>query len=228
MNISVIIPSGGIGSRMKSDIPKQYLEIDGIPIIIRTLMVFENIKEVENIFIPIDEKWKSFVLEKRNFFNLKKNHIFVSGGITRAESIKNALTNSLIDNSDFVLIHDAVRCLVKLDLIYRIINSLNSSDIVIPAIKINDTIKEIRNNFVVKTINRENIYRIQTPQGVKLKIYKEILNKININDSKFSDDASIFEEFGYKIKVVEGSSTNIKITDKNDLDYVKYIINKNQ
>jgi 2-C-methyl-D-erythritol 4-phosphate cytidylyltransferase len=225
--ISLIIPSGGIGQRMNSDIPKQYLEIDNEPIIIKTLKNFENFDEIKNIFIPINENWIDFVKNKANFFNIKKNLIFVSAGNTRAESILNAIKDERINSSDFVLVHDAVRMLVKNDLVQRIIKELKYYDIVIPAIKITDTIKEIKDNFVVKTLNRENIYKIQTPQGVKLSIYQDILNKINFSDPRYSDDASIFENFGYKVKVIEGDNLNVKITNTFDFEFVKYIINKN-
>ncbi len=227
MYISLIIPSGGIGQRMNSDIPKQYLEIDNEPIIIKTLKNFENFDEIKNIFIPINENWIDFVKNKANFFNIKKNLIFVSAGNTRAESILNAIKDERINSSDFVLVHDAVRMLVKNDLVQRIIKELKYYDIVIPAIKITDTIKEIKDNFVVKTLNRENIYKIQTPQGVKLSIYQDILNKINFSDPRYSDDASIFENFGYKVKVIEGDNLNVKITNTFDFEFVKYIINKN-
>ena len=228
MSISLIIPSGGIGQRMNSKIPKQYLEIENEPIIIKTLKNFEEIDEIENIFIPISENWIEFVKNKANFFNLKKNLIFVSAGNTRAESISNAIKDERINSSVFVLIHDAVRCLIHKELILNIINELKNNDIVIPAVKITDTIKKIKDNFVVKTLNRENIYKVQTPQGVKLSIYQDILNKINLDDTKYSDDASIFEHFGYKVKVIEGNHQNIKITNTFDFDFVKYIINKNK
>lgn len=228
MRISLIIPSGGIGQRMNSDLPKQYLEINNQPILLKTLKNFDDIDEIDNIFIPINEKWINFVKTKADFFKIKKTLVFVPAGKTRAESISNAIKDIQINSSDFVLIHDAVRCLINKNLILNVINELKNNDIVIPAIKITDTIKKIKNGFVVKTLNRENIYKVQTPQGVKLSIYQNILNKINLIDNKYSDDASIFEDFGYKVKVIEGDSLNIKITNAFDLEFVKYIINKNK
>lgn len=227
MNISLIIPSGGVGSRMKANIPKQYIEIDNIPIIIRTLLAFNEISEILNIIIPIDKSWEEFIISKSKEFGIKKNIIFVNSGSTRAESIKNALISEQISQSEFVLIHDAVRCLISQTLIKNIIYELKNHNAVIPAIKITDTIKEIKGNFVNITLDRNSIFKIQTPQAFKISDYLTIIDKVDINNTQFSDDASIFEYFGYRVFTVDGDNNNIKITTNSDLDFVKYIINKN-
>lgn len=227
MNISLIIPSGGVGSRMKANIPKQYIEIDNIPIIIRTLLAFNEISEILNIIIPIDKSWEEFVISNSKEFGIKKNIIFVNSGSTRAESIKNALKSEQVSQSEFVLIHDAVRCLVSQTLIKNMIDELKNHNAVVPAIKITDTIKEIKDNFVNITLDRNSIFKIQTPQAFKISDYLTIIDKVDINNTQFSDDSSIFEYFGYKVFTVDGDINNIKITTNSDLDFVKYIINKN-
>jgi len=226
MNISLIIPSGGVGSRMNANIPKQYIEIDNIPIIIRTLLTFNEIEKIQNIIIPIDSSWQDFLIAKSIEFGIKKEIKIVKSGTTRAESIKNALKSEYISQSEFVLIHDAVRCLVSPELINKIILELQNHNAVIPAIKITDTIKEIKDNFVYTTLDRNSIYKVQTPQAFKLSNYLNIIDKVDINNTQFSDDASIFEYFGYKIFTVDGDINNIKITTNSDLDFVNYIINK--
>jgi len=226
MNISLIIPSGGIGSRMNAKIPKQYLEINNIPIIIRTLKVFNNIKEIKKIIIPINKEWIDFVIEESIKNKITKDILFVESGSTRAESIKNALKSEHNSSSEFVLIHDAVRCLVSENLINNIIKNLNNHNSVIPIIKITDTIKEIKDNFVITTLDRNITFRVQTPQAFKLSDYLEIIDNIDINNTQYSDDASIFESFGKKIFTIDGEENNIKITTEKDLEFVKYIINK--
>lgn len=224
MNCTLIIPSGGKGLRFGSEIPKQYLELNGIPIIIRTILKFKEFDFISRVIIAIEYDWIEFVkkeLEKNNF---NKEVYFVQSGSTRAESIKNCILKSREYETTYLFVHDAVRCLVSNKLILNLYNELKNYEIIIPAIKSTDTLKEVKNNFVIRTLKRDDVYQVQTPQVIKFEIYNSIINKIDINDKKYSDDASIFEEFGHKIKVIEGENYNIKITKNIDYEFAKYIL----
>lgn len=224
MNCTLIIPSGGKGLRFGGEIPKQYLDLNGIPIIIRTILKFKDLDFINRVIIALDSEWIEFILnelKKNNFF---KEVIFVKSGSTRAESIKNCIIKANEYETNYLFVHDAVRCLVSKNLILNLYNELKKFEIVIPAIKSTDTLKEIKDNFVKRTLNRDNVYQIQTPQVIKFDIYNSIINNIDIHDKKYSDDASIFEEFGHKIKVIEGENYNIKITKNIDYEFAKYIL----
>lgn len=227
MKIIVIVPSGGTGKRYGSKIPKQYLELMGIPVIIRSLMIFDKIKEISHIIIPVDRKWQKFILKNLEINKLKKSISFVKGGKERQDSVRNALKLEQVNDSDIILIHDAVRPLASPALVRRIIISTKKYCAVIPGLKPKESLKQINNKgFVERTINRDMISSIQTPQGFQteiiLKAYRNINPKILV-----TDDASLVEQIGVKVKVVEGEETNIKITSQLDMKIAETLFKKN-
>lgn len=227
MKNALIIPSGGTGTRFGSKVPKQYINLEGIPIIIRTLLRFNDLDFIDFIFIALDKEWESYVTEKSQANNITKEIIFVNSGKTRAESIKNCIKETDLYEIDYLFVHDAVRCNVSKKLIKSLYASADNNCILVPGLKSTDTIKIVKNNKIKKTLNRDEIFRIQTPQLIKKSAYKKILKKVDIFDNKYSDDASIFEEYYEDIKVIEGDPLNIKITDKFDYEFSKYILLNN-
>ncbi len=221
-NIYLIIPAGGSGKRMNSPIPKQFIEIDNVPIIIHTLRKFDKIKEINKIIISIapeiTEELKSYI----HNFNIITPTYYVANGEFRHISVYNALVSEHCNNADYVLIHDAVRPNISSNLIHNIINSLSQYDSVIPVVPAKDTIKEVdKDNFIIRTLNREILRQVQTPQAFKYDIILKAYNQAITQNAIFTDDSAIAELAGEKVKAILGEESNIKITTTEDLKSIK-------
>jgi len=215
MNKSVIIVAAGQGLRMNANVPKQFLELNGKPILMHTIQRFYEYQQDIIIIVVLPEKefesWNALV--KKNAFTIP--HKLVAGGTKRFYSVMNGL--KILNNPCIVAIHDGVRPFISLQLIRRCFEKAEKKSNAVPAIPISETIREINNenNFI---INRENFRIIQTPQcfdSVKLKKAYEKAGKTG-NDN-FTDDAGVFENDGNEINLVEGEKNNIKITIPDDL-----------
>jgi 2-C-methyl-D-erythritol 4-phosphate cytidylyltransferase len=228
--IFFLIVAAGKGKRFGSAIKKQYLEINGLPILSHTLSKF--LKFAPSAFIvlvvpPDDLKYcKINVLEpvgitENNF----KNFFLIPGGNQRQESVQNGLnlirTMSKNYAKDIVLIHDGVRPFINSDFIERCINGASETGACVPGVQAVDTIKEVKNGMIVKTLNRSDIFQIQTPQAFSLKIIIEAMDYAKNNNYSGTDDASIVEFFGKNVAVIAGLKQNIKITTKEDFNFAK-------
>lgn len=209
----VIIVAAGSGKRMKSNIPKQFLTIAGIPILMHTIKRFWNYDNNIKIIVVLAEdqikQWKKLCKEYR--FNII--HEIRKGGATRYDSVKNGLRG--IKSDCLVAIHDGVRPLVNRSTIERCFNAAYENPAVIPVIPVNESLRLITETGRTQAVNRENYLIVQTPQvfqsDVLKKSYKQKYNPI------FTDDATVVEHSGYPITTVEGNVENIKITTKIDL-----------
>ncbi len=231
-NIAVIL-SGGSGSRMKNSqgIPKQYLNISNKMVIEHTITVFQNNKNIDEIFVVAEPKYHNLITDiskKNNFTKVTK---ILNSGKTRNESSWSAISicESLYKNCN-LLIHDAVRPFISSEIINECINSLDSFNAVCVAEICTDTIL-IKNNIsnCIKDIpNRNFIYNAQTPQCFKLstiyKAYKLLYQNDNI---EFTDNCGLIKKYlpKEKIYIVNGSHKNIKITFEEDLIYAEMIMN---
>ena len=212
MNKYVIIAAGGIGARMKSHVPKQYLSVNDVPIIIHTINKFQlaipGIKII--VVLPSDRinSWEEFCNEHKFVFH----HQICAGGETRFHSIKKGL--ELINGNAIVAIHDAVRPLVTVALIQEVFKHTESNGNAVPAIKMDQSIRVI-DHGISKAVDR-SIYRIiQTPQCFRVDELKKAYEQ-NYVDS-FTDDAIVVEESGTKINLIEGDINNLKITTQQDM-----------
>lgn len=220
-NYALVIPAGGKGSRFGTDIPKQFFKIDEKEIILHTLEKFIQSHPPNEIVIACHIDWIIFmdvIINQIGFSPIK----IIEGGSSRASSVYKAIQK--IEKSKKVLIHDAVRPFVSNRIIESVISELDFNKGVIPAISVSDTIKIAHNNYISSTPERSDLFAAQTPQGFDL----ETLIKANrfILQKNFTptDDASILEAYGEKVKIVEGSSENIKITTQFDLKLAELIM----
>ena len=228
--ISVIIVAGGSGKRMGTKIPKQFLSLNGFPLLLHTLARFDEISEIDELILILPQKdlsWFENYL-KKNSIKFKTRLKFVSGGKERQHSVKNGL--DLLDlQSSVVLIHDGVRPFIKKDEILGLINDLNTFDAVIPGISIFETIKKCSLDKVVeKTISRDNLFLAQTPQVFKTRILKEAHKKAEKDENFATDDALILEQMGYRVKLRPGSRMNIKITTPDDFEFAEILSEKKE
>tara|TARA_B100000929_G_scaffold290537_1_gene284504 strand:+ start:1097 stop:1798 length:702 start_codon:yes stop_codon:yes gene_type:complete len=223
----VVIPAAGIGKRMGSDIPKQYVSVRGKTVIEHTIDNFISRKEIQNICISISESdnyWSTLPISKN------KKIITTVGGNERYESVYNGLRalQDKANDDDWVLVHDAVRPCLKKSIIDRLITDISSHDVGgILALPCFETMKRVNNsNEVEETINRETIWRAQTPQVFK---YQKLLLAIEkvINENIFiTDEAMAMELSNHKPIVILGDENNIKITHKTDLKYLELFLEK--
>ncbi len=212
MNKYAIILAGGQGLRMQSDVPKQFLEIEGKPIIVHTIERFiQYDKSIHLIVVlPSDQMdlWNN--INKLYFTNL--NIKSTTGGETRSESVRKGLIK--IDTDGLVAIHDAVRPFVPIKSIDQSYNSAEKHGSGVVAIHLKDSIREVVNNKT-EAKNRDNFRLVQTPQTFKVAEIKQAYEKIYSYD--FKDDASLYEAAGFEVKLVPGSFKNIKITTQDDI-----------
>lgn len=218
MKCSVIIPAGGLGRRFGGALPKQYIELEGKPILIHTISMFEEMEEVENIVVSVHTEWYTRTSEMIKYYGLTKVAELVIGGLERQDSVNNALHTKTIENSEIVLVHDAVRPFVTKDLVRKVIEAADETGAVIPVIRAKDTIKEVTaRGIVVKTIDRSKLVMVQTPQGFWTDILRNAYDKAKAASYLGSDSAQLLEFIGYKVTTIDGDDENLKITTPFDL-----------
>ena len=232
----VIIVAAGKGLRMGAVTKKQYLCLDEIPILTHTLMAFDRCDYIHEIILVIPENDQHYCQKHIiDPFLFTKNIHIAQGGKKREDSVFNGLNMvcARVDsvNKTIVMIHDGVRPFVDDSIIKNCINGAIQYGACIPAVKITDTIKEVRSDgqinsgfFIKKTINREALYSAQTPQAFKLDLILKAFNHAKKNGFSGTDDASLIEYLEHNVYIVKGSKLNMKITTPEDLVLGKYLL----
>lgn len=213
IKIGVIIVAGGSGTRMGGDIPKQFMELSGKPVLIRTLEVFlKNIPSAEIVVVlPKDEieRWKDIC----GRYDINGTHKCCEGGDNRFGSVRNGLT--CLTECDIVLVHDGVRPLVSSGVIAEVINTAHMTGTAVPVVKPVDSFRLTDGEGGSVHFDREKLRAVQTPQGFRYGILKRAYELPF--DSNFTDDASVVEKTGMKIELCGGAYENIKITSPADI-----------
>ncbi|RFC53561.1 2-C-methyl-D-erythritol 4-phosphate cytidylyltransferase [Brumimicrobium aurantiacum] len=220
MKKSVIITAGGIGKRMGSDLPKQYLEVCGLPILMHTINRFYDYDKTFEIIISLPSSFIGFWKELCQKHGFEIPHSIVEGGKERYHSIQNALKNA---TGEIVLVHDAVRPLVNDFTIENVINKAIEDGAAVPVLPIKSTLRKGTKNES-KHIDRANYWEVQTPQAFRAEILREAY--LIEFSSKVTDDASLVEASGKKVQLTEGNEENIKITTPFDLKLVEFFMKK--
>lgn len=225
MKISVIITAGGSGNRLPGKVKKQFLEIKGKPILFHTLERFLKLGNLINeiiISLPMQEKDIVFDQIKEIYpsFNMK----CVSGGRERQNSVYNALLSCSKD-TDIVFIHDGVRPFFSLANIAKMLEKVEDKVGVIPVSKVKFTVKQCSNGKVIRTVPRDELFNVHTPQCFSYKTLKNLYERCAESGQLFTDDAALYELFNYTVKTVIESDLNIKITTQEDLCLAEYLLN---
>jgi len=212
MTITAIIVAAGKGLRAGDGPPKQYRTLSGVPVLRRSVEVFQAHPGISKVIVVINPDHADFYEKAVGDLELPSP---VAGGRTRQESVLNGLTSLEGDAPGIVLIHDAARAFVSLGLIERVIDEVsNSGGGAIPSLPVCDTLKKGKDGIVEETISRDGLFTVQTPQGFP---YPEILNAHKKAVGKeLTDDAAVAEAAGMKVALVAGAKENIKLTNPED------------
>ncbi|HHI97560.1 MAG TPA: 2-C-methyl-D-erythritol 4-phosphate cytidylyltransferase [Thermodesulfatator atlanticus] len=221
--IGVIIPAGGVGKRVGAPLPKQFIEIAGKPLILHTLAPFLTLPEVSFIVIPCVASWLEKL--KKMVSGLAKPVEVVPGGETRQESVARGLA-ALPAEVEIVLVHDAARPFVTPALIREVIAQTSAKGAALLALPARDTVKEVEQGRVVKTLPRERIYLAQTPQGARRELLLKAFSLAEKRGLSGTDEASLLEAVGIPVYVVPGSFLNFKITTPEDLHLARLLLER--
>lgn len=217
----LIILSGGTGSRMKSDIPKQYIEVYGKPIISYTLECFDY-SLFKTIVIVVADSWKKFIQENCKSLTFENNVIYAKAGLSRQESIFNGLKalKDVANGNDVVVIHDAARACCTKKIVTRLLSACESSDGAMPVLPVKDTVYLSEDGMEISSLlNRDKLFCGQAPEAFKFRRYLEINETLSSEElSKVRGSSEIAFKNGMKITLVEGDESNFKITTPADLE----------
>ncbi|SMO69460.1 2-C-methyl-D-erythritol 4-phosphate cytidylyltransferase [Solitalea koreensis] len=219
MKYYAIIVAGGSGSRMQSAIPKQFLELNGLPIIMHTIKAFYQWPLVPKIIVVMHPDYHKFWKKLCADYKFTVPHKLIEGGKTRFESVKKGL--SMIEDDGLVAIHDAVRPIISTDLLINTFKMAEELGNAIPVIKCRDSIRKLQDGISIG-LDREQYFLVQTPQCFQVKLINEAYKQEY--KAEFTDDASVVEAMGVKINLTEGDSKNIKITFPEDLRYAESLL----
>lgn len=217
ISIGIILPAAGSGVRFGGRTPKQYVLLADKPIILYPIETSLRILGVQSIVVPVspNDATLQTILKVNKIDDRRIN--FAIGGHTRRDSVLNALTHESLADVDVILVHDAVRPLASKSLFEQIIDAAYVEGAAIPCVEEPDTTKVVRNDYVVDTLNRFELRRVQTPQGFRHGVLVDAYSKAVRNNLAGTDDASLVEAAGYPVRCIPGEPANIKITTITDL-----------
>ena len=217
-----VIVAGGTGSRMNNIIPKQFLLLNGKPVLYYTINAFLNAYDDVHIILVLPEEHVAAGQEIIDaFFDYSRIQI-AKGGRTRFHSVQNGL--QLVHEESIVFVHDAVRCLLSVDLIHRCYEAAIKNGSAIPVIDSKDSVRLITDEGN-EALERNAVKKVQTPQTFHSKILLPAFN-IDYKD-KFTDEATVVEAFGLKVELVEGEENNFKITRPVDMKIAEHLLSVN-
>ena len=223
-NVAVIICAAGASTRFGGKRKKPFVDVDGRAVFIRSMELFANRDDVKQILLAIAPEDQEIVTVKwgpnLKFFNVE----VCFGGAERFDTVTSALER-VKDNIDLIAVHDAVRCCVTEKWIDEVFAAAAKTGAAILACPIVATVKEAKNNLIIKTVDRTNLYEAQTPQVFKTSLLREAYSKLkNLDKNKISDDSQLVEALGHKVAIVETDPSNIKITRHSDIAIAEAIL----
>ena len=218
MKTVALIVAGGKSIRFGGETPKQFRNICGRPMLSWAIDSFEKAKSIDDIVVVAAEEYMIYtsenVIDPYNFSKVRK---VVTGGASRRESVLKGL-NSLSHSVEWVAIHDGARPLVSPGDIDRVVEVAIGNKAAILAIKAADTVKRVRDSFIISTLERDSLYMAQTPQVFQYDLIMDVHREHEkSDDDAITDDASMVEKRGFKVKTVEPTSPNFKITTADDM-----------
>jgi 2-C-methyl-D-erythritol 4-phosphate cytidylyltransferase len=223
MSVLAIIPAAGTGLRMGGSTPKQFLSLEGVPIFVHTLRKFAASDVIDEIYLALRAEGMERAQKDLEREHFAKPVRLVTGGYTRQETVARALAPAP-PTTEVVVVHDAVRPFIELDMIRRIVEAARKDGAVILGIPSVDTVKQVERQMILGTIPRERIVLAQTPQAFRYEIIREAYARAAADGFCGTDEASLVERLGYTVTVIMGSDRNIKITKPSDLPLARLYI----
>ncbi|MBT2758974.1 2-C-methyl-D-erythritol 4-phosphate cytidylyltransferase [Mesobacillus foraminis] len=226
MAYQVVIPAAGQGKRMGAGRNKLFLPLDGIPVLIHTLKVFEEDGECSGITLAIhpddEQAFKQLLME----YGIQKVISFVYGGKERQDSVYSGVKALAADG--IVLVHDGARPFIKQQTIHELVKAADKDGAAIAAVPVKDTIKKAEDLQVTETIERSSLWAVQTPQAFRISVLRKAHEEAAKNDFVGTDDASLVERLPHKVVIIEGDYDNIKLTTPEDVYFAEAILRKRQ
>ena len=225
MKTVALIVAAGKGERMRGRVKKQFIPLKGMPLLYYTLKAFEEFEGIENMYLVLDEgDFEYCAREIIQKYGIKKVSQIVPGGERRQDSVWNGL-KAMEGRCHMVIVHDGVRPFVSPEILKRLTAAMIDAQAVVTAIPALDTIKRVDGTgIVVDTLQRNTLFHVQTPQGFRFDLIQEAYERALREGIQGTDDAYFVERMGMPVKVVEGSSFNIKITMPEDIALAHYIL----
>jgi len=223
-SVAVIICAAGPSSRFGGKRKKQFVDVAGRAVFLRSVELFANRDDVKQILLAIPAEDQELVNIKwganLKFFNVK----LCIGGAERFQTVERAL-ELVKDDTDLIAVHDAVRCCVTEKLIDDSFAAAAKTGAAIPACPVSATIKEVKDKTIIRTVDRTGLYEAQTPQVFEASLLKKAYENLkNLDESKISDDSQLLEALGHKVTIVQTDSSNIKITRQSDIAIAEAIL----
>lgn len=224
MKYQVIIPAAGQGKRMKAGKNKLLLELEGRPILMHTLEVFEKDADCEGITLAVYQGDKETLEGLAERYRISKIKKMVLGGKERQDSVYNALQS--VQNAEIVLVHDGARPFIAESVINELVQKAALRGAAIAAAPVKDTIKRAADGIVEETIERSSLWQVQTPQAFRMEILMDAHKRAVLEGFTGTDDASLVERLGEEVGIIESDYDNIKITTPEDLYFAEAILAK--
>jgi 2-C-methyl-D-erythritol 4-phosphate cytidylyltransferase len=216
MQTEVIVVAAGSGSRMGSAMKKQYLPLDGAPILVRTLQTLAACPTVDRIVLVVAGDDRQFVTELIEAYHLHKIGDVVTGGNERQDSVRNGIA-ALLHDTEVAAVHDAARPLVTPDEVEAVLTAAKLFGAATLGVPVKDTIKRVDQGQVRETLQRSDLWAVHTPQAFRCELLAEAHMRAWEQGYFGTDDASLVEWAGYPVTMVEGRYSNLKVTTPEDL-----------
>lgn len=220
---AAVILAGGSSTRMGEGISKQQLLLRGLPVIVHSLLAFENTKEVQEIVLVAKKDELPLYENYREQFGITKLCRVVEGGATRQESAARGFA-AVSEKTEFVAIHDGARCLVTSEEIGEVCRAAYRYGAATAAVAATETVKREKDGFIEETVDREHVYLARTPQVFGANLYRAALAMAKKDNITVTDDCAMVEHIEYPIRIVPCSADNIKITTPNDILHATAIL----
>ena len=228
--VTAILPAAGMGTRMGGETPKQFLELDGAPILVHTLRRLASCDAITEIILATRADEVQRLEERCRREKFRQPIRVIKGGATRQESVAAALAH-INDDTELVVVHDSVRPFVTREQISRVIEEARKRGAAILGIPAMDTVKEVKRSslpqdvaLITGTIPRERVVLAQTPQVFRTRLLKEAFAKAIADGVNASDEAGLVERMGHDVHAVHGTERNIKITKPSDMELARFYL----
>ncbi|BBW98136.1 2-C-methyl-D-erythritol 4-phosphate cytidylyltransferase [Geobacillus sp. FSL W8-0032] len=222
MKYEAIVLAAGQGKRMNAGMNKQFLELGGEPLIVRTLKVFDGDARCAGIVLVVNPAERQRLAQLLERYRIRKVTALANGGQERQHSVYNGL--QALKGEGIVLIHDGARPFIRVRQLHELADAAVQDGAAIPAVRVKDTIKKANGLFVEETIDRSSLWAVQTPQAFRLSLIMEAHEAAKRDGYLGTDDASLIERLGKPVRLLEGDYQNIKLTTPDDLLFAEAIL----